>query len=152
MLVAVLGLATLLSAYPNILAGAQWVGVIYLCWLGVKLMRMSGEDSFNAQDLGNGGWQYFRQALAVSLTNPKVIVFFMAFFPFFLRPESKPVTLLVLMVHVTAISLLYQTGLVLVGNAVALRLSQWQNARLIATRLAGVAFIAFGIKLAFSNR
>ncbi len=56
------------------------------------------------------------------------------------------------MVHVTAISFLYQTGLVLVGNAVARRLAQWQYARLAATRLAGVALIGFGVKLAFNNR
>jgi leucine efflux protein len=41
---------------------------------------------------------------------------------------------------------------VLAGNAVARRLSRWQYARLIATRLAGVALFGFGVKLAFNNR
>ena len=103
-------------------------------------------------ELGRRGWTFFRQALAVSLTNPKVIMFFMAFFPLFLTSESKPVTLVVLMVHVTAISFLYQTGLVLVGTAVARRLSRWKYARLVATRLAGMALVGFGLKLAFSDR
>lgn len=152
MLAAVLGLAAVLSAYPGILASAQWIGVIYLCWFGLKLLRASVTDHSTDMELDRRGWTFFRQALAVSLTNPKVIMFFMAFFPLFLSAESKPVTLVVLMVHVTAISFLYQTGLVLVGNAVAQRLSRWKYARLAATRLAGIALVGFGLKLAFSDR
>ncbi len=152
MLAAVLGLAAILSAYPNILASAQWIGVAYLCWIGWKFLRASVADHPTDATLEQNGWAYFRQALAVSLTNPKVIMFFMAFFPLFLSTESTSVTLLTLMVHVTAISLLYQTSLVIVGNAAARRFSRWQYARLIATRLAGVALIGFGVKLAFNNR
>ena len=152
MLAAVLGLAAILSAYPGILASAQWIGVAYLCWIGLKLLITSVKDQPEYTAPEEGSWTYFRQALAVSLTNPKVIMFFMAFFPLFLSTESTPVTLLTLMVHVTAISLLYQTILVLAGNAIAQRLSRWQYARLFATRLAGVALIGFGVKLAFSNR
>ena len=88
----------------------------------------------------------------MSLTNPKVILFFMAFFPLFLTRESTPLTLVILMAHVTAISGLYQTGLVLVGNAVARRLSRWKAARRVATRLAGFALIGFGVKLAIHSR
>jgi threonine/homoserine/homoserine lactone efflux protein len=78
--------------------------------------------------------------------------FFHGLFPLFLSAESTPVTLLALMGHVTAISLLYQTSLVLVGNAVARQLSRWQCVRLLATRLAGIAMIGFGVKLAVNNR
>ena len=152
MLAAVLGLAAILSAYPGILASAQWIGVAYLCWIGWKLLRTSVMDQPTDIVLVQKGWAYFRQALAVSLTNPKVIMFFMAFFPLFLGSESTPFTLLTLMGHVTAISFLYQTFLVLAGNAAAQRLSHWQYARLLATRLAGIALIGFGVKLAFSNR
>jgi leucine efflux protein len=95
---------------------------------------------------------YFRQALAVSLTNPKVMLFFVAFFPLFLSPGSSHATLIAMMVHVTLISLLYQAGLVLLGNSVAKRLKTLPFARKLATRLAGVALIGFGLKLAAGNR
>lgn len=152
MTAAVLGLAAILAAYPGVLASAQWIGVAYLCWIGWKLLGASADDQPETAGPDQNGWAFFRQALAVSLTNPKVIMFFMAFFPLFLSKESTPVTLLTLMVHVTLISLIYQTSLVVIGNAVARRLSQWRYARLIATRLAGVALIGFGVKLAFNNR
>ncbi len=149
---AVLGLAAVLSAYPSVLAITQWIGVIYLCWMGFKFLRSKNSDKPINFALDAGGWQYYRQALAVGLTNPKVIMFFMAFFPLFLSKDSGPVTLFVLMLHVSVISFLYQTGLVLVGNAVALRLSKWKWSRLVASRLLGILFIGFGVKLATSIR
>lgn len=152
MLAAVLGLAAILSAYPGVLQSAQWIGVAYLCWLGLKLLRTPAASGPVDATMTMEGWTFYRQALAVSLTNPKVIMFFMAFFPLFLRPDSTPLTLVLLMAHVSAISFLYQTILVLVGNAAARRLARWPCARRLATRLAGVALIGFGIKLAVNNR
>ena len=74
------------------------------------------------------------------------------FFPLFLRPNASTTTLVAMIVHVTIISLLYQTLLVLLGNSLALKLKAFPFARRIATRLAGIALIAFGIKLAINNR
>jgi len=152
MLAAVLGLAAILSAYPAILDNAQWVGIAYLCWIGVKLLLTSNQDELTEIDLKQNGWSYFRQALVVSLTNPKVMLFFLAFFPIFIGHNSDSVTFIALMIHVTAISLIFQTGLVFIGNAIVQRLSKWKFARLDGARLAGMAFIGFGIKLALSKR
>jgi threonine/homoserine/homoserine lactone efflux protein len=80
MLASVIGLAAILSAYPSILASAQWIGVAYLCWLGLKLLRASMTDQSTDIALAKGGWKYFRQAFTVSLTNPKVIIFLWPFF------------------------------------------------------------------------
>ncbi len=152
MLAAGLGLAAILGAYPGILKSAQWIGVAYLCWLGLKLICTSAAEQTADASAAIDGWACFRQALAVSLTNPKVIMFFMAFFPLFLNRGATPLTLVVLMVHVTAISFIYQTLLVMVGNAAARRLTRWRFVRRLATRSAGVALIGFGIKLAINNR
>jgi len=80
------------------------------------------------------------------------VLFFMAFFPLFLHPGARPATLGLMMVHVTVLSALYQTGLVLAGNAVARRLAAFPAARAVGTRLAGIALVAFGIRLALDNR
>jgi threonine/homoserine/homoserine lactone efflux protein len=152
MLAAVFGLAAVLAAYPQVLATAQWLGIAYLCWLGVRLLRAPVGGRPAAPGARRGGGVYFRQALAVSLTNPKVVMFFLAFFPLFLHPGSAPVTLVAMMLHVTGISFLYQAGLVLVGHAAARRLARWPHARRLATRLAGVALIGFGVRLALDTR
>jgi threonine/homoserine/homoserine lactone efflux protein len=120
--------------------------------MGLKFLRASLTDPSDKAEASTDDWTYFRQALTVSLTNPKVIMFFMAFFPLFLNADSTIATLFILMAHVTIISLIYQTGLVLIGNSAAQYLSKWTYARKLATRLAGMALIGFGVKLALKIR
>jgi leucine efflux protein len=152
MLSAVLGLAAVLAARPVILASLQWVGIVYLCWFGLKLLRAPVADERARGARAQNPWTCFRQAFAVGLTNPKAIMFFMAFFPLFLTPGSPPRALGAMMAHVSLISLVYQAGLVLVGNAVAVRLSRFQHARVLARRLVGLGLLGFGIKLAVNRK
>ena len=152
MVAAVAGLAAVMNANPEMFQALQWFGAAYLCWMGLQLLRARIASGAATTEPRRSASVYFRQAFAVSLTNPKVVLFFVAFFPLFLRPDSSSLTLAAMMVHVTAISFLYQAGLVLAGNSIARKLEVLPSARRIATRLAGVALIGFGIKLASSNR
>ena len=152
MLGAVLGLAAVLVARPVFWSALQWVGIFYLCWLGLKLLLTPTASDGAAAEQPQDHWTSFRQALAVCLTNPKAIVFFMSFFPLFLTRDSHPLALGVMMVHVSTISLVYQTGLVLVGNAVATRLSRLQKAGVLARRLVGLGLLGFGLKLAVNRK
>jgi threonine/homoserine/homoserine lactone efflux protein len=152
MLAAVCGLAAVLAARPAILSSLQWLGIAYLCWLGLKLLRKPAPCESAEKDRTRTHWTSFRQAFTVCLTNPKAIMFFMAFFPLFLPPDSPPQTLALMIVHVSLISLVYQAGLVFVGNSVAVRLARVQHARVLARRVLGVGLIGFGIKLAVNRR
>lgn len=152
MVAAVAGLAAVMNANPILFQALQWFGAAYLCWIGLKLLFSPVGRANSSNDPFRSGWIYFRQALAVSLTNPKVVLFFVAFFPLFLRPDSSGTTLVAMMVHVTVISFIYQTCLVLAGNAIAQKLKSLPSARKVANHLAGIALIGFGVKLAINNR
>lgn len=152
MTAAVLGLAAAMRAHPLLFEALQWFGAGYLCWLGIQLLRARVADGADTPERARAPRTYFRQACLVSLTNPKVMLFFVAFFPLFLRPDATGETLAAMMLHVTALSFLYQAGLVLLGNAVALRLRAFPCARRLATRLAGIGLVGFGLKLAANNR
>jgi leucine efflux protein len=152
MVAAVIGLAAVMQANPLLFEALQWFGAAYLCWMGVQLLRRRLVASPVPAARRKTGWIYLRQAMAVSLTNPKVILFFVAFFPLFLRRDASPLTLAAMMAHVTLISFAYQAALVVAGNAIAKRLARFPSARALATRLAGVALVGFGIKLALSER
>ena len=148
---AALGLAAVMQANPALFRALQWFGAVYLLWMAWGLLR-SGRSESVSEAAAVSSWQYARQAALVSLTNPKVMLFFVAFFPLFLTPSASPWTLAVMMLHVSVISLLYQLGLVLLGNWVALRLKGSPSAQVWAKRLAGVALIGFAAKLAANNR
>jgi threonine/homoserine/homoserine lactone efflux protein len=152
MVAAVAGLAAVMQANPRVFNALQWFGAAYLCWMGVQLLRVRFNANESKANEVQSARVYFRQAFAVSLTNPKVILFFVAFFPLFIRPDATAATLVVMMAHVTLLSLLYQAVLVLVGNWVARELSAIPSLRLWATRVTGIALVGFGIKLALNNR
>jgi len=152
MLAAVLGLAAILSAYPAVFAALQWLGIAYLCWIGIKLLSEPAIAAAPGAARRDSLWLFFRQGFTVALTNPKVIMFFMAFFPLFMRPDARPITLVSMMLHVTLICLIYEIGLVLVGNLVARLLSRVRGIRVLGNRLAGLALIGFGLKLALDDR
>jgi threonine/homoserine/homoserine lactone efflux protein len=148
MLGAILGLAALLQLHPEVFGWVQILGALYLCWIGWQLVRQPANTSATAAPTpARHAWSNFRRALAICLTNPKAMLFFVAFFPLFINAEATASTLAALLLHVTLISLAYQTLLVFLGHWAAQRLAGFTWVQTLARRLAGLAVIGFGVKL-----
>ena len=147
---AVAGMASLLAASPLLFAGVQWLGAAYLAWLGWRLIRARPGD---APVLHIRVGQYFRQALWITLLNPKAIVFYMAFFPLFVEPSKHQglLTFAFMAATVAALTLMYCALAVGLAFRLAERLRasplllRWLN------RLAGMLLLGFGIKLVLSR-
>lgn len=152
MVAAAAGLAAVMQANPILFQGLQWFGAAYLFWMGIQLVMKRGDGDKAITNSSLTSWSHFRRAFIVSLTNPKVILFFVAFFPLFLKPNASAITLPAMMLHVTVLSLVYQAALVLIGNIVAGRLKGLLYARQLANRLAGITLIVLSAKLASSIR
>jgi leucine efflux protein len=153
MLAAVSGLEAVFRGLPAATQALQAGGAAYLAWMGWRLLRhrqRAGEAS-GAAVADRARWpglgRHLRHALAVSLTNPKVILFYFALLPLFFRPPMTTASLATMVGCVTGISLLYQSLLVLVGHAAARRLGSLPAARRLAERLVGLALIGFAAKL-----
>ena len=85
--VAALGLGAAMQAAPWLFDVIRWVGVAYLLWLAAGAFRSGGEVPAPTPVATR---RAFRAGLWVNLTNPKVILFVLAFIPQFVDP-SKPV-------------------------------------------------------------
>lgn len=92
----------------------------------------------------------FLTALVVCLLNPKSILFFVAFFVQFLSPsDPHPLrSFAVLAVTMQAISFLYLTSLIFGGSYLAERFRRHRRVSGTGTASVGLAFMAFGAKLA----
>ena len=82
-----LGLGAVLGAVPHAFDAIRWIGVAYLVWLAVTTLRGSGEEADLPPIRPS---RAFRQGLVVNLTNPKVILFVLAFLPQFTDP-GRPI-------------------------------------------------------------
>jgi threonine/homoserine/homoserine lactone efflux protein len=81
------GLGALLAASEFWFSVVKWVGVLYLAYLGVRLLRSRGtfavpSDSTSSQ--ANTTRAIFLRSLLVAVTNPKGYLFFSAFLPQFI--------------------------------------------------------------------
>lgn len=150
MWLAVAGVAALLAATPAAFSMVQWVGAAYLAWLGWKMLTAQPGD---APVLNIRPRQYFQQAAAITLLNPKAIVFYMAFFPLFVDPSRHQglITFGAMALTIAALTFLYGLVVVLLTHHLAERLRA--NPRITRTleKLAGVFLIGFGVKLALSK-
>lgn len=140
------GLEAVFRGQPAAMHLLQTAGSLYLAWMGWRLLKVRTQTaSATAEAPGLG--RHLQQALTVSLTNPKVILFYFALLPLFFRAPVTVESFGTMVACVSGISLAYQGSLVLVGNAAARHLRRLPSARLIAQRIAGVLLIGFAVRL-----
>ncbi|WP_447739802.1 LysE family transporter [Variovorax boronicumulans] len=147
---AVAGVSAVLAAYPAAFKAVQWLGAAYLAWLGLKMLLAKPGA---APILNIRPSHFLRQALTITLLNPKAIVFYMAFFPLFVDPARHQgvITFGAMAVTIAVLTFLYGLTSTLLTHFLAERIRA--NPRISATleKLAGTFLIAFGIKLAISR-
>lgn len=157
MLAVVMGAASLLASSPFIFNLMRTIGALYLGWMGFGLVR-SGLQHWKPQ-AGAATENKFHSrlmqlhplvaALALSLTNPKAIFFFIAFFSQFIRSEFEdPLhTFFYLAVVLQLISMAYLASLIGVGQVFLKFFQRKPHLTAILWILAGVLFISFAIRL-----
>ena len=85
---AALGLAVLLHSVPAALTAVRLVGAAYLAWLAFTTLRSARSRSGEGAEAPDR--QVVGRAVLTNLTNPKVILFFAAFLPQFVRDGHGP--------------------------------------------------------------
>jgi homoserine/homoserine lactone efflux protein len=82
------GVGVLVAGSPVLFTTIRYAGAAYLVWLGIRQFRSRPAQVDGEAPIARGSrWSMFRQGVLVNLTNPKAIVFFLAFTPQFIRPD-----------------------------------------------------------------
>lgn len=153
MLVAAVGLETVIQRSPTLLSVIQWVGVGYLMFLGLhRMLRPSGVRSGKTmkgrEPATVTNRRLYLRGFVVSAANPKAVVFFASFFPLFLASDRA---------WLPQLSVLSVTFLALDGTALATyahlgnRLRQWlrrSNRTHLEDWISGTLLIGAGTALA----
>lgn len=147
---AVAGVSALLIAYPDAFSAVQWLGAAYLTWLGCKMLLAKPGA---APVLHIKPHHYLRQALMITLLNPKAILFYMAFFPLFVDPvrQQGVVTYAFMAATIAALTFLYGLGATLLTHFLAAQVRANPMISRVLEKVAGMFLVGFGIKLALSK-
>ena len=148
--ITVAGVASILKAYAGALVVIQWVGAAYLVWLGAKMIMAKPGDK---PILNIRPGQYFRQALVITLFNPKAVVFYLAFFPLFINPQTHLgfITFAVMAATVAILAFIYCFIVVMITHFLAEKIRSNQKVSSFLQKIAGLFLVGFGLKLAFSK-
>jgi len=153
-LLAGFGLGSILLASETLFVVLKLAGAAYLVYLGARLLRAKPARL----ELAGAGAAPLRrlwaQGALSNLANPKVAIFYFAFLPQFIAPDTAHPTALLLMLGAVFAALTF-----LVKGPVgwfAGALSAWLRARprvLVGLhRTSGAVLIALGVRLAFERR
>lgn len=153
MLLSATGAASLLRAQPAVFAALKLAGAAYLGWLGIGLIRAAvrrwrGELPQTEPTLDPT--HPFRVALAISLMNPKAILFFVSFFIQFVAPDYPypALSFLILGTIVQLFSAAYLSALIFGGSRLAGAFRRRRRLAAGATGGVGGLFIGFALRLA----
>ena len=83
----VLGLTALLGAMATWFEWLRWLGVVYLLWLGIRQWRAPPVDLTRTPPQPRSVRAIALRGFLISLSNPKTLLFFGAFFPQFIAPD-----------------------------------------------------------------
>lgn len=163
MILASTGAASLLHANAHLFLIVKYAGAAYLSYIGLTLVwsalqkwRQAHRSDVIAQRVNQSiknrpvNPRAYRTALLISVMNPKAILFFVSFFIQFVDPAYPypALTFLILGLIVQFCSVAYLMMLIYGGIALAKQFEQRKRAAAFGTGTVGLAFVAFGIKLA----
>ncbi|MCL9781253.1 LysE family translocator [Vibrio sp. S4M6] len=91
-----IGISAILMQSAELFQVVKWVGAIYLVWLGINSLRatLSGEKGLKVDVSSKGqvsSKRSFREGFLSNVLNPKTAVFYLAFLPQFIDPQSSVV-------------------------------------------------------------
>ncbi len=149
------GLSAILAASATAFLFIKLAGGAYLVYLGIRMaLARPGHAQENpaTRDVRSRR-TIFWQAMVTNVLNPKVILFFLAFIPQFVRADAgqKTTAFLFLGVVFALISMCWNSGTAMLAGTLARHAGRSPRVRLWLERTVGGAFVALGAKLALSR-
>ena len=146
-----LGLSAVLIEYQWLTWAVRLIGGAYLVYLGIRLLRAKpldlGDDDVRLPVRGDA----FLFGFLVTLTNPKAIVLFASVFATAVT-ASTPVWLMALMIGLVVLSSVIWYSIVTLFMSSPPVMRRFRNARHWIERVAGVCFVAIGLRILVDAR
>jgi homoserine/homoserine lactone efflux protein len=144
------GVGVLVAGSPLLFNVIRYAGAAYLVLLGVRQLRARPTPvDEETVDGGASRWAMLRQGVLVNLTNPKAVVFFLAFTPQFIRPDRPlPTQYAVLAATVVLVDVLVMWCVFAVAARGLRRLTRSEDGQRRLNRLFGGLFVGVGALLA----
>ena len=141
------GVSIIITASPVIFFSIKVFGACYLLYLAWKAYKSNADISLGVKASKKSQWQLFKQGVFMNLVNPKVLIFFLAFFPAFLWDETGNTVMQFYILGITfmVVSFLVFSGLALLAGSISSYMLTHKNTGFILKWLQILVFVGIAI-------
>ena len=141
------GVSAIIAASETIFYGLKIIGACYLLFLAYKVYRSNPHVDLKNKVLKKTYLQLFKQGVIMNLVNPKILIFFLAFFPGFLWDEFQNTIyqFYVLGIVFMTISFLVFSSLAILAGYISTALNENKNISILLKWIQVIVFIGITI-------
>ena len=151
-LCAACGIAAVVAAIPALFFAIKLAGALYLFYLAYKAWVHAKDEITSGSGTKKTGLMLWRRGLIMNITNPKVQIFFLAFFPQFVAKDTQGIDLVLQMViqgiTFIAATLLVFSAVAFCAGALASKVKS-PAFRFYLNRLSALLFVVLALSTLF---
>lgn len=141
------GISAIIMTSDEIFYGIKILGACYLLYLAYKVYKSDEHISIAENAPKKTYAQLFKTGVIMNLVNPKVMIFFLAFFPGFLWNEDGNTVLQFYILGITfmVVSFITFSSIALAAGKISSLISEWKSMGIVLKWLQIVVFVGIAI-------
>lgn len=150
-----IGLTALLAASPSAFITIKYLGAAYLVYLGLRMLLTNATVAPDRPTIARlNDRALLLRGFLTNASNPKVLLFYVAFFPQFVVADSadKTAAFLLLGAVFVVLGLINDIGVAWIAAKAARAVSGKPQIRQWVDRVIGLTFIGLGVRLALTHK
>ncbi len=148
------GISTILLASATAFGLVKAAGAAYLIYLGIRTLLARGAVASTEVCTPRSSGRLFADGALVSVLNPKIALFFLAFLPQFVDPGGGPVTQQILLLGLlyVALALVTDSAYALLAGSLRHRLRDRALQGPLPRYISGSVYLGLGVGTALTGR
>jgi len=141
------GLSAIITTSEVLFYGIKVLGAIYLLFLAFKVYKSDTSISLTTNPTKKSNWELFKTGVIMNLVNPKVMIFFLAFFPGFLWDENGNtiVQFYILGITFMVVSFFVFSIIAIAAGRISSLLQEWKNMNTVLKWLQIIVFLGIAV-------
>ncbi|WP_271393486.1 LysE family translocator [Aequorivita sinensis] len=141
------GVSAIITTSEEIFYGIKILGACYLLYLAYSVFKSDSEITFTNNAPKKTYWQLFKTGVIMNLLNPKVMIFFLAFFPGFLwdKDGNTVYQFYVLGITFMIVSFFVFSLIALLAGRISNLLMKWKRINTVLMWLQIVVFVGIAV-------
>ena len=141
------GISAIITASEEIFYGIKVLGAFYLLYLAYRVYNSDEHISLTENAPQKSYSQLFKTGVIMNLVNPKLMIFFLAFFPGFLWNEGGNTVIQFYILGITfmIISFITFSAIAMAAGKISKLLLEWKNMGIVLKWLQIIVFIGIAV-------